>query len=195
MPAIIDKILAILGLLILSPLLLIITVIIKLDSRGSVFYLQRRVGKNNTEFEVYKFRTMQTDADKKGLLTVGEKDPRITRSGYYLRKTKLDELPQLLNILKGEMRLVGPRPEVRKYVDLYSSRQLKVLEVEPGITDPASIEFRNENELLENAADPERFYIENIMPHKLDLNIKYLEKKSSWNDVKVILQTFSALLR
>jgi lipopolysaccharide/colanic/teichoic acid biosynthesis glycosyltransferase len=195
MPATIDKTFAFLGLLILSPLLLIITVLIKLDSRGKIFYLQPRVGKNNQEFQLYKFRTMFTDADKKGLLTVGGRDPRITRAGYYLRKTKLDELPQLINILKGEMRLVGPRPEVRKYVNLYTIRQLKVLEAEPGITDPASIEFRNENELLEKASDPERFYIENVMPKKLDLNIQYLERKSSWNDVKVIFQTLAAILR
>lgn len=195
MPATIDKTFAFLGLLILSPLLLIITVLIKLDSRGKIFYLQPRVGKNNQEFQLYKFRTMCTDADKKGLLTVGGRDPRITRAGYYLRKTKLDELPQLINILKGEMRLVGPRPEVRKYVNLYTIRQLKVLEVEPGITDPASIEFRNENELLEKASDPESFYIENVMPKKLDLNIQYLERKSSWNDVKVIFQTLAAILR
>lgn len=136
------------GLILLSPLFLIIAVWIKLDSKGSIFYLQERIGKGGIPFRIYKFRTMVTDADKKGLLTVGNRDPRVTCIGYYLRRYKLDELPQLINVFKGDMSIVGPRPEVPKYVRLYSASQREVLSVKPGITDLASIKFRNENEIL-----------------------------------------------
>ena len=183
-----DIIFSILGLIILSPVLLIIAIIIKSDSKGPVIYKQLRVGKNGIDFNVLKFRTMKTDSDKEGLLTVGGRDSRITGSGYFIRKYKLDEFPQLLNVLKGEMSFVGPRPEVRKYVLLYNEEQRKVLEVRPGITDIASITYRNENELLEKADDPEKFYIEEIMPDKIRLNLEYLKDRSFLNDIKIILK-------
>ena len=136
---------------------------------------------------------MKPDSDVSGLLTVGGRDPRITGSGYYLRKFKLDELPQLINVLNGEMSFVGPRPEVRKYVDIYNEEQKKVLSVSPGITDVASIKYRNENELLEIADDPERYYVENIMPDKISLNLEYIDQRSLLKDLKVILKTLSAV--
>ena len=188
-----DFVFSIAGLVILSPLFLVISVWIKLDSKGSVFYKQVRVGKNNSDFKLYKFRTMRTDSDKSGLLTVGGRDPRITGAGYFLRKFKLDELPQLFNIAAGQMSFVGPRPEVRKYVDLYNDEQRKVLSVLPGITDVASIKYRNENELLEKAEDPESYYIESIMPDKLKLNLDYIEQRSFTNDIKVIFKTLAAI--
>jgi lipopolysaccharide/colanic/teichoic acid biosynthesis glycosyltransferase len=153
------------------------------------------VGKNGKDFYLFKFRSMRTDADKKGLLTVGGRDPRITRMGYYLRKYKLDELPQLLNVLIGDMSLVGPRPEVRKYVNLYTTEQQQVLQVQPGITDYASIEYSNENELLGKAADPEKVYIEEIMPAKLKLNLKYIAEKGLITDLKIIFRTFAKILK
>ena len=162
------------ALLVLWPLLLLIALAIKIDDPGPVFYRQVRVGRNGKEFRIFKFRTMVVDADKKGLqITVG-RDSRITRVGAFLRKTKLDELAQLLNVLAGEMSFVGPRPEVPKYVDLYTPYQRQVLLVRPGITDYASIAYRNENDLLEGAQDPERMYIDEIMPAKIELNMKYL---------------------
>ena len=185
-----DFLFSLLGLIVLSPLLLLISILILIDSRGSIFYLQQRVGKNNTDFLIFKFRTMRMGADKNGLLTVGTKDNRITRVGYFLRKYKLDELPQLINVLQGTMSFVGPRPEVRKYVSLYSSQQLKVLDVKPGITDYASIEYSNESELLAKASDPEKFYIESVFPVKLELNLKYIAEKSFWNDIRIISMTF-----
>lgn len=193
MKKIFDLITALLGFIILLPVFLIISIWIKLDSKGNVFYRQSRVGKNNSDFLLYKFRTMKTDSDKSGLLTVGEKDSRITGAGYFLRKFKLDELPQLINIIKGEMSFVGPRPEVRKYVDMYNEEQMKVLSVLPGITDVASIKYRNENDLLEKSADPESFYIEHIMPDKLKLNLDYIEERSFSNDIKVIFKTIRAV--
>ncbi len=193
MKKIFDFVFSIAGLVILSPLFLVISVWIKLDSKGSVFYKQIRVGKNNSDFKLYKFRTMRTDSDKNGLLTVGGRDPRITGSGYFLRKFKLDELPQLFNIAAGEMSFVGPRPEVRKYVDLYNDEQRKVLSVLPGITDVASIKYRNENELLEKVENPETYYIESIMPDKLKLNLDYIEQRSFTNDIKVIFKTLTAI--
>lgn len=138
---------------------------------------------------------MRTDADKKGLLTVGGRDPRITRMGYYIRKYKIDELPQLLNVLRGDMSLVGPRPEVRKYVNLYNAQQMLVLSVLPGITDYASIEYSNENEILGKAADPEKTYIEEIMPAKLLLNLKYIAEKGLLTDIKIIFRTFLKILK
>lgn len=180
-------------LIILSPLFLVIAIIIKIDSKGSVFYKQDRVGKNNSDFKVFKFRSMRVDSDRVGLLTVGGRDPRITSAGYYLRKYKIDELPQLYNVLIGEMSIVGPRPEVRKYVGLYDEDQKKVLEVKPGITDLASIQYRNENELLEKSEDPEEYYIKVIMPDKLRININYMNDRSIFKDMKVILKTIGAI--
>lgn len=173
----------------LFPLFVILSILIVLDSKGGIFYRQVRVGKNNKDFKILKFRTMYSDSDKKGLLTIGNKDNRITRSGYYLRKYKLDELPQLFNVLKGEMSFVGPRPEVRKYVDLYDETQKKVLQVKPGITDYASIEYRNENEILSKSNNPEQTYINEIMPAKLKLNLKYIEDQSLLTDIKIIIKT------
>jgi lipopolysaccharide/colanic/teichoic acid biosynthesis glycosyltransferase len=175
--------------IVLSPLFLLIALFIKLGSKGPVFYLQERIGINSTPFNIFKFRTMHLDADKKGLLTVGGRDPRVTPVGYFLRKYKLDELPQLFNVVLGEMSLVGPRPEVKRYVDMYSVEQRKVLEVKPGITDYASIEYSNENELLGKADDPEKMYVEEIMPAKLKLNLRYVQEKSFFVDLKIIIRT------
>ena len=186
---IIDWTFALLGIIILLPVFVIIAVIIKLTSKGPVFYRQTRVGKNGKDFKLYKFRSMKTDADKKGLLTVGGRDNRITGIGYFLRKYKLDELPQLINVLFGEMSLVGPRPEVRRYVDLYSNEQKAVLNVLPGITDYASIAYRNENELLASATDPEDFYIKEIMPRKIELNYAYIRNRSIRSYFNVIIKT------
>ena len=183
------------ALLVLWPLLLLIALAIKLDDPGPVFYRQVRVGRNGKEFRIFKFRTMVVDADKKGLqITVG-RDSRITRVGAFLRKTKLDELAQLLNVLTGEMSFVGPRPEVPQYVDLYTPYQRQVLLVRPGITDYASIAYRNENDLLEGAQDPERMYIDEIMPAKIELNMKYLHEISPLADIRLIFSTVMAVIR
>ena len=166
------------GLIILSPMLIIVAICIKLDSKGPVFFKQKRVGKNKKIFEIYKFRTMVTDAEKLGKqITVGN-DSRITRVGKFIRKCKLDELPQLINVVKGEMSLVGPRPEVPRYVELYDEYQEQILLVQPGITDYASIEYRNENDILGNSSNPEETYIEEIMPTKIELNMKYIRNIS-----------------
>ena len=184
-----------LGLILLSPLFLIMAIWIKADSPGPVFYRQTRVGRGNRDFRLFKFRSMKVGADKKGLITVGGRDPRVTRSGYYIRKYKLDELPQLINVFKGDMSLVGPRPEVRKYVDLYTPEQLHVLDVRPGITDLASIRYRNENELLAQACDPEQYYREVVMQDKLRINSEYIADRSFFKDIKIIFLTFKAIVR
>lgn len=186
-----DLLISLLLIILLSPILLILAIWIKLDSRGNIIYRQKRVGLHGRDFDIFKFRTMYPDADKKGLLTVGGRDPRVTRVGYYLRKFKLDELPQLFNVLKGDMSLVGPRPEVRKYVDLYTEEQKKVLSVKPGITDYASIYYRKENELLAHAENPEQVYVSEIMPHKLQLNQEYICNAGLATDIKILWQTFS----
>ena len=183
-----------LGLLLLSPLFLIMAIWIKADSPGPVFYRQTRVGRGNRDFRLFKFRSMRVGSDKKGLITVGGRDPRVTHSGYYIRKYKLDELPQLINVFTGDMSLVGPRPEVRKYVDLYTPQQLHVLDVRPGITDLASIRYRNENELLEQAADPEQYYREVVMQDKLRINSEYIADRSFFKDIKIIFLTFKAIV-
>ena len=182
------------GLLLLSPLFLLVAIWIKLDSPGPVFYRQVRVGRYNRDFRIFKFRSMRVGADKGSLVTIGGRDPRVTRSGYFIRKFKIDELPQLINVFIGDMSLVGPRPEVRHYVDYWTKEQLRVLDVRPGITDPASIKFRNENELLDKADDPEKYYIEVIMQEKLRLYLEYVEKHSFWYDLKLIFQTFWVIL-
>ncbi|MBL7923706.1 MAG: sugar transferase [Bacteroidia bacterium] len=184
-----DFTLSLLLVLLLAPLLLLLSLWVRLDSEGPVFYLQERVGWQGTTFRIFKFRTMHSDADKKGLLTVGGRDPRITRAGYYLRRYKLDELPQLFNVLRGEMSLVGPRPEVMKYVSLYTPEQRKVLNIKPGITDYASIAFANENELLGKSADPETTYVNEIMPTKLQLNLKYMQEQNFFTDIKILFRT------
>ena len=182
------------GLFLLSPLFLLVAIWIKLDSPGPVFYRQVRVGRYNRDFRIFKFRSMRVGADKGSLVTIGGRDPRVTRSGYFIRKFKVDELPQLINVFIGDMSLVGPRPEVRHYVDYWTKEQLHVLDVRPGITDPASIKFRNENELLEKAEDPEKYYIEVIMQEKLRLYLEYVENHSFWYDIKLIFQTFVAII-
>lgn len=183
-----------LGLLVLSPLFLILAVWIKCDSKGPVFYRQVRVGRNNRDFRLYKFRSMRVGSDKRGLITIGGHDPRVTRSGYYIRRYKLDELPQLINVFVGDMSLVGPRPEVRKYVDLYTPEQMHVLDVRPGITDLASIRYRNENELLEQVDDPERYYVDEIMQDKLQINLEYVAHHSFATDILLIINTFRKIL-
>ena len=184
-----------LGLIILFPFFVVFYLLIRIESKGGSFYIQERIGKNGKPFGLYKFRTMRVGSDTEGLLTVGERDSRITRIGYILRKTKIDELPQLLNVLKGDMSLVGPRPEVRKYTDLYTEEQRKVLSVRPGITDYASIEYVNENELLSKADDPERMYIEEVMPDKIKLNMKYLKHYTVGEYFRIILLTFKSLVK
>ncbi len=183
-----------LGLLVLSPLFLILAVWIKCDSKGPVFYRQVRVGRNNRDFRLYKFRSMRVGSDKRGLITIGGHDPRVTRSGYSIRRYKLDELPQLINVFVGDMSLVGPRPEVRKYVDLYTPEQIHVLDVRPGITDLASIRYRNENELLEQVDDPERYYVDEIMQDKLRINLEYVAHHSFATDILLIINTFCKIL-
>lgn len=189
-----DILASFIGLIIISPVFLILGIWIKLDSKGPVFYKQIRVGRGNKDFFLYKFRSMQVGADKDGLITVGGRDPRVTRSGYYIRKYKLDEFPQLINVLKGDMSLVGPRPEVRKYVEMYTPEQMHVLDVRPGITDLASIRYRNENELLEKAEDPDKYYIEVIMQDKLRINLEYVRNHSFLYDIKLIFGTFWAII-
>ena len=184
-----------LGLLVLSPLFLILAFWIKLDSKGPVFYRQVRVGKDNKDFRIFKFRSMRVGSDKGSLVTIGGRDPRITRSGYIIRKLKLDELPQLINVFIGDMSLVGPRPEVRHYVDYWTEEQMHVLDVRPGITDPASIKFRNENELMEQAEDPEDYYINVIMQEKLKLYLDYVEHHSFWGDIGLIFKTFWVIIK
>lgn len=183
------------GLVFLSPLLLGLGLWVALGSKGGMFYRQERVGRYGKLFRLFKFRSMYTNSDKKGLLTVGGRDPRITPAGYYLRQYKLDELPQLLNVLMGDMSLVGPRPEVKKYVDLYTSEQKKVLLVRPGITDYASLEYFEENELLARSQDPEKTYIEDVMPAKLRLNGRYIQEAGLLTDLKIILRTLKRIVK
>ena len=183
-----------LGLLALSPLFLIVAVWIKLDSPGPVFYRQVRVGRHNKDFRIFKFRSMRVGADKGSLVTIGGRDPRITRSGYFIRKYKLDELPQLINVFVGDMSLVGPRPEVRHYVDYWTPEQMHVLDVRPGITDPASIKFRNENELMGQAENPEDYYINVIMQEKIKLYLEYVENASFMYDLMLIFKTFKVII-
>ena len=179
-----------LGLIILSPLFVILAVWIKLDSPGPVFYRQVRVGRHNKDFRIFKFRSMRVGADKGSLVTIGGRDPRVTKSGYWIRKFKLDELPQLINVFVGDMSLVGPRPEVRHYVNYWTPEQMHVLDIRPGITDPASIKFRNESELLEQVEDPEKYYIEEIMQEKIKLYLDYVDNHSLWGDLGIIFKTF-----
>lgn len=181
-------------LLLFLPLWLLIAIAIAVESRGGVFYKQIRVGRNNKDFNLYKFRTMRVGADKQGLLTVGERDNRITKVGYFLRKYKIDEFPQLLNVLKGDMSIVGPRPEVRKYVNMYTPEQLMVLTVRPGLTDYASIKYVHENDILAASATPEQTYINEVMPAKLQLNLQYIRNQSLAEDIKLIFKTFAAIL-
>lgn len=190
-----DIVLSCLGLLLLSPLFVVVAVWIVIDNPGPIFYRQMRVGKDGKDFGLLKFRSMRIGADKESLITIGEHDSRITRAGYYIRKYKLDELPQLWNVLIGDMSLVGPRPEVRKYVDMYTDEQRLVLSVRPGITDYASIEYIDENRLLAQAEDPDRTYIEEIMPAKIALNMRYIEHQTLGEYLKIIFLTFAKIIR
>ncbi|MBK5210330.1 MAG: sugar transferase [Flavobacteriaceae bacterium] len=189
-----DIVFSFLGLVFLAPIWLLIVILMMATSKDPVIYKQVRVGKNNKDFKIFKFRTMHVNADKLGLLSVGDKDPRITQIGYYLRKFKLDELPQLANVLIGDMSFVGPRPEVRKYVNFYNQEQMQVFKVRPGITDLASIAFRNESELLSGQEDPDSYYINVIMPKKLQINLDYLKDRTLMKDVGVIVKTFLAII-
>ncbi len=176
------------------PIGIVMSIWILMESRGGVFYQQERIGKNGISFKMLKFRSMRKDADKAGKLTVGMRDPRITNSGYFLRKFKLDEFPQFINVLKGEMSIVGPRPEVKEFVDLYSEDQRQILNVKPGITDYASVEYFNENELLGKSEDPHKTYIDVIMPTKIELNKKYLERPTIGTDLKIMWATFKRMI-
>lgn len=187
--------LSLLALIILLPLFLFIAIAIKLNSGGSPFYKQVRVGKDGDEFELFKFRTMYVNSDRAGLLTIGSKDYRITGVGYWLRKYKLDELPQLLNVLKGDMSFVGPRPEVRKYVNMYTPAQLRVLSVKPGVTDWASIKYFDENDILAGSDDPEDMYIRVIVPSKISKNLEYIDNQGILMDLKIILSTIKRIFQ
>ena len=189
-----DILFSAIGLIILSPLFVILWLLIWMESKGPGLFVQERIGLNGKPFGLYKFRSMRTDSESESLITIGDNDHRITRIGHFIRKYKLDELPQLLNVLKGDMSLVGPRPEVRKYVELYTAEQRKVLNVKPGITDYASIEYVNENELLSQAEDPEQTYIEKVMPAKIQLNMRYLEHYTVVEYFKIIFLTFKSLV-
>lgn len=189
-----DILFSAIGLIILSPLFVILWLLIWMESKGPGLFVQERIGLNGKPFGLYKFRSMRTDSESESLITIGDNDHRITRIGHFIRKYKLDELPQLLNVLKGDMSLVGPRPEVRKYVELYTPEQRKVLNVKPGITDYASIEYVNENELLGNADDPDRVYVEQVMPKKLELNMRYIQDRSLCQYFKIIFLTIKSIV-
>ena len=189
-----DILLSGIGILLLLPLFLVVIVWIKADSKGSAFYRQLRVGQFGKDFSLFKFRSMRIGSDKAGLLTIGGRDPRVTRSGVFIRKYKIDELPQLINVFIGHMSLVGPRPEVRKYVDLYNETQRRVLLVKPGITDLASLEYFDENDLLAKSEHPEKTYVEVVMPHKLELNLQYIDQSGLLADVRIILRTIKRVV-
>jgi lipopolysaccharide/colanic/teichoic acid biosynthesis glycosyltransferase len=191
----VDIIFSLIGLVLIFIPSIIIALLIVIDSKGGVFYIQQRVGRNSKPFGIYKFRTMKPASDSKGLLTVGSSDARITKIGYFLRKYKIDELPQLLNVFKGDMSIVGPRPEVPKYVELYTSQQKRVLEVRPGISDLASIEYMDENDILAKSENPEKTYLEEVMPAKLDLGLKYIENQSFIYDMTIILRTIKKIFK
>ena len=192
---IVDVLAALTVLILLCPLFVIVALWIVLDNPGPIFYRQQRVGRDGKDFGLWKFRSMRVGSDKTGLITVGERDNRITRAGYYIRKYKLDELPQLINVLAGDMSLVGPRPEVRKYVDLYTPEQRKVLSVRPGITDYASIEYIDENRLLAQSADPDKTYVEEIVPAKIALNMRYINHQMIGEYFKIIFLTIWKIFR
>ena len=184
-----DIVISLVGLVLLFPVFIVLSILIKIDSKGPVFFKQLRVGRWNKDFYLLKFRTMRVDAEKMGQLTVGGRDARITKVGFLLRKYKADEFPQLINVLFGSMSMVGPRPEVRHYVNHYSPEQMKILQIKPGITDNASIEYSDENEVLGNAKDPEKAYVEIILPHKIRLNQEFLANKTLVNYFRIIAKT------
>ena len=190
-----DIIFSIIGLVILSPIFIVLYLLIRIESKGGGFYSQERIGKNGKPFKLYKFRSMRIGSDKKGLITIGEKDNRITKTGFILRKYKLDELPQLWNVFIGDMSLVGPRPEVKKYTDLYTEEQKQVLQVRPGITDWASIKYVDENKILGEAKDPDEAYVNLIMPNKIKLNMVYIQHQILGEYFKIIFTTFKEIVR
>lgn len=190
-----DIIFSIIGLVILSPIFIVLYLLIRIESKGGGFYSQERIGKNGKPFKLYKFRSMRIGSDKKGLITIGEKDNRITKTGFILRKYKLDELPQLWNVFIGDMSLVGPRPEVKKYTDLYTEEQKQVLKVRPGITDWASIKYVDENKILGEAKDPDEAYVNLIMPNKIKLNMVYIQNQTLGEYFKIIFTTFKEIVR
>lgn len=190
-----DIIFSIIGLVILSPIFIVLYLPIRIESKGGGFYSQERIGKNGKPFKLYKFRSMRIGSDKKGLITIGEKDNRITKTGFILRKYKLDELPQLWNVFIGDMSLVGPRPEVKKYTDLYTEEQKQVLQVRPGITDWASIKYVDENKILGEAKDPDEAYVNLIMPNKIKLNMVYIQHQTLGEYFKIIFTTFKEIVR
>lgn len=195
MKRVFDIVTSLIILLLFLPFGLLVAFAIFFESKGGVFYLQERIGQKGKTFYLVKFRTMRTNADKEGKLTVGMRDARITRVGYWLRKLKLDEFPQFLNVLFGDMSIVGPRPEVKEYVDLYTAEQRKVLDVKPGITDYASLEYFHENELLGKSENPRETYIREVMPAKLELNKKYLKNPNILHDIKIMWMTFLKIVR
>lgn len=184
-----DVILSVIGLAVISPILILISILIKLDSKGPILFIQGRVGKDNKDFNIYKFRTMRVESNKKGLLTLGNSDSRITKIGYFLRRYKIDEFPQLINIIKGDMSFVGPRPELRYYVNFYTKDDMRIFQVRPGITGLASLKYRNEVELLKAAKNPEEFFIKTIIPDKLKYNKEYIKRQSLFFDLKLIVLT------
>lgn len=190
-----DLIFSIMGLVILSPLFIVLYLLIRIESKGGGFYSQERIGKNGKPFKLYKFRSMKIGSDKKGLITIGEKDNRITKTGFILRKYKLDELPQLWNVFIGDMSLVGPRPEVKKYTDLYTEEQKQVLHVRPGITDWASIKYVDENKILGESKTPDEAYVNLIMPNKIKLNMVYIQNQTLGEYFKIIFTTFKEIVR
>ena len=190
-----DILFSIIGLVLLSPLFTVLYLLIRIESQGGGFYSQERIGKNGKPFKLFKFRSMRIGSDKKGLITIGEKDNRITHTGYFLRKYKLDELPQLWNVFIGDMSLVGPRPEVKKYTDLYTDEQRQVLKVRPGITDWASIKYVDENKILGEAKDPDEAYVTLIMPNKIKLNMVYINHQTLGEYFKIIFTTFKEIVR
>jgi len=190
-----DLFFSIIGIVLLLPFFIIIYTLIPLGSKGSAVYVQRRVGKDGAEFLLYKFRTMEANSSADGLLTIGTKDVRITKIGRFLRKFKIDELLQLFNVAGGTMSFVGPRPEVRKYVNFYTEEQKKVLTIKPGITDYASIAFANEGELLGKSGNPEQEYVSTIMPAKLKINLEYIDNRGFFTDLKIIFLTLIRIVK
>lgn len=190
-----DILFALFVLICFLPIGMLLSLWIVFESRGGVFFSQKRVGKNGVSFRLLKFRSMYVNAESIGRITVGSRDVRITKVGYYLRKNKLDEFPQFINVLKGEMSIVGPRPEVQEYVDLYTESQRKILQVKPGITDLASLAYFHENELLANSENPQQTYIKEVLPAKIKLNEEYLMNPSFFNDLSIILKTVAKIFR
>lgn len=195
MKRIFDIVCSIIILILFFPIGLVISIFILLESRGGIFYRQERIGRYGKPFKLFKFRSMRKNADKSGKLTVGMKDSRITTTGYFIRKFKLDEFPQFINVILGDMSIVGPRPEVKEYVDLYTEDQRAILNVRPGITDMASLEYFEENKLLGQSESPQKTYIEEIMPSKIELNKQYLSNPTLGNDLKIMWKTFMRIIR